>query len=277
MRSMLLARNGALASLCYTICKEWAHPMDTKNYINIDASKRNSHVYRYIKLHRLYQLFAERENVLVLPSMWEDPFENFILKAKTRDRDGTVHEFGFRDRLYGQCWTTESRSDAMWRIYSQKADHGRFDGVRVRTTVKRLAESLTARMTFGDVKHAFIGRVEYLPDTKLFESASKIFAKGLTPRTVASTLLVKRNAFRHEKEVRLVYRKLFGDPAQEGKLRYKVDPHDLVDQIILDPRVNPAEIKAMKNEIAARTGFKGEVKWSLLYKAPKSFIFQVSI
>lgn len=56
-----------------------------------------------MKLHRLYQFFTERENVLVLPSMWEDPFENFILKAKTRDRDGTVCEFGFHDRLYASA------------------------------------------------------------------------------------------------------------------------------------------------------------------------------
>ncbi|MER9445386.1 hypothetical protein NKI79_29255 [Mesorhizobium sp. M0340] len=131
-------------------------------------------------------------------------------------------------------------------------------------------------MDIGDAKHAFIGSVQYLPDRKLFQSASTIFAKGLNPGTVASTLLVKRTAFKHEKEVRLVYRKLFGDPAPEGKFRYTVDPSDLIDQIMIDPRVNPTEATAMKNEIASQTGFAGHIKWSLLYKAPKSFVFQVS-
>ena len=66
-----------------------------------------------MKLHRLYQMFDERENVLVKPSMWDDPFENFILDARTRASDGKLRHFGFRDRVYGQCWTTEQRSDAM--------------------------------------------------------------------------------------------------------------------------------------------------------------------
>lgn len=46
--------------------------------------------------------------------------------------------FGFRSDFYGQCWTLKSTSDAMWRIYSPKKD-----AVRVRTTIRKLAESLS--------------------------------------------------------------------------------------------------------------------------------------
>ena len=87
----------------------------------------------------------------------------------------------------------------------------------------------------------------------------------------AKTLLVKRPAFKHEREVRLICR-----PHDEGNVdsdlfSYPVDPQELIDQIMIDPRVAEDEAEALKRDIRSRTGFKGKILRSLLYAAPPSW------
>ena len=44
---------------------------------------------------------------------------------------------GFKENLYGQCWTKTRESDAMWRIYSPNKN-----GVRIMTTPRKLLTAL---------------------------------------------------------------------------------------------------------------------------------------
>jgi hypothetical protein len=209
--------------------------------------------------------------VLVRPHNWEDPFENFVLNSSVEMADGEVGKFGFHEDFYGQCWTRHKASDAMWRIYS-----GNKTGVRVRTTIDKLARSLAAPL--GDWAHvqAFIGKVKYLSDAKLKAFAASVFSDGINPDTLASSLLVKRAAFSHEREVRLLYLEKENNKKQEdGFYRYPVDPHDLIDQIMVDPRLPLKEAKDLIEEIRTTTGFRGGTKRSLLYAPPRGFVVKI--
>ena len=172
------------------------------NYIalNLKRLRSDTHIYRVFPKKRLFDLFDSGTNVLVRPSMWEDPFENFMLQAPVRTGSGDNASFSFHDDFYGQCWTLLKASDAMWRIYSQDKT-----GVRVRTTIEKLARGLSH--TLGNWAHAqsFIGRVEYLSEPDLRGFSQTAFEHGLTPAALAQSLLVKRMAFKHEREVRLLY------------------------------------------------------------------------
>jgi hypothetical protein len=149
--------------------------MVPENFLNFRSGEEDRPVYRIISTDRLYQLFSERRNVLVRPSKWEDPFENFILNAQGRLSDGTVIRFGFNNDFFGQCWTLQNASDAMWRIYSPNKQ-----SVRIRTTVRKLAIGLGAPL--GEWAHvqAFIGRVRYLRKKQLTEFANNVLKGGLT-------------------------------------------------------------------------------------------------
>jgi hypothetical protein len=219
-------------------------------------------------LQRFYELFGNRQNVLVRPSKWEDPFENFILNAPARLSDGTIVSFGFNNDFYGQCWTKLTSSDALWRIYSPDKT-----SVRARTTVRKLLTTLQAPLSQCAHEQAFIGKVLYLGDKKLVEFGNKVFRDGLDSRALAETLLVKRVAFRHEREVRLLYSE--NDKAQKDIFAYPVDPHALIDQVMLDPRLLRTEVDAKKDEIRKRTSFKGRILHSLLYAPPKDMIFPI--
>ena len=52
--------------------------------------------------------------------------------------------------------------------------------------------------THADCQHAFIGKVEYLSDKKLFGTGRSIFMNRVDPEKIARSLLMKRNAFKHE-------------------------------------------------------------------------------
>jgi hypothetical protein len=247
--------------------------MEFANCLNFNSLNRGMMLYRYIRLKRLYELFDGCQNVLVHPSMWDDPFENFILNSKLKYPDGTSSgDIGLRLRMYGQCWTTVSGSDALWRIFCPK-ECGKNDGVRIRTTLGRLFDGFVGKLSDAEAQHAFIGRVRYLPMSEMLKHANTVFATGITPKALAATLLVKRRAFKHESEIRLVHRKLFGDPTPDHLLRYEIDPHNLINQVMIDPRLEPDDAIKLIRSIRARTGFRGKVLRSLLYEKPEERSF----
>lgn len=49
---------------------------------------------------------------------WEDPYELFIFKQKTFIDGKSFSIDNYEKRIYGQCWSLNKDTDAMWRIYS---------------------------------------------------------------------------------------------------------------------------------------------------------------
>jgi hypothetical protein len=243
--------------------------MNNANFLYLPASLRDKFIYRIVSVDRVFEQFESRRNVLVKPHKWEDPFENFILNCKVQLPDGRYAAIGFRDEFYGQCWTLQSASDAMWRIYSPARN-----AVRLRSTVRKLAGSLWTRCGKWAPHEVFIGKVRYLPSRPLEEFAKGILRSeggDLSVRLFAKTLLVKRPAFKHEREIRLIFRPHDGTDAGNDLFSYGVDLHELVDQIMIDPRMPENDGRALKQELASRTGFKGKILRSLLYAAPPSW------
>ena len=73
--------------------------------INLKDADMGRPIYRIVSCEQFSNILSVRENGLVRPKMWEDPFENFILNAIVVARDGTKAIIGYRDQLYGQCWS----------------------------------------------------------------------------------------------------------------------------------------------------------------------------
>jgi hypothetical protein len=233
----------------------------TNGYLRLRSYDREMYVYRIVPLERLYELFETGRNVLVSPRKWDDPFENFILRGNQLSRRG----------LFGQCWTRHRASDAMWRIYSPQSG-----GVRLRSRVCTLLETLTRSLgSAASSSRPFVGSVRYLPERRLLRFAQKaINQNGLRePSQMAETLLVKRLAFRHEREIRLI---LCRDHDLNDDLApYGLDPHKLVDQLMLDPRLTPDEAAGVRDEIRRRTKFRGDIKRSLLDAPPPQLLPQI--
>jgi hypothetical protein len=175
-------------------------------------------------------------------------------------------------RVYGQCWTLQRASDAMWRIYSPNAD-----AVRVRSTARTVAQSLRRALNNKLQGDVYIGRVRYLPNEQLMSFGKTVRESPNQPssKITAETLLVKRPAFRHEREVRLVFVPKTTNSTYNDSVAYPVDPHALIDQIMMDPRMRMNECQKLKERIRTQLKFGGAIKRSLLYAPPPDLRFEI--
>jgi hypothetical protein len=234
-------------------------------YLGLSKSERKHPIYRIISLARLYELFEQRANVLVRPHKWDDPFGNFMANVKAQLPSGEIVEFGQRHDFFGQCWSLRGSSDAMWRIYSSDTQ-----SVRVKVRIWKLVEALAVNAR-GIV---FAGKVQYLSSKALLGWARRILQRERTPtlRLLARTLLVKRLAFSHEQEVRLLY----FDPGDIPSLfSYRIDPHYLIEELVIDPRLSRDSAAETIAKIRTATGFRGPITQSDLYAPPADLTWRL--
>ena len=209
------------------------------------------YLYRILDFPRVVQIFEKGELFFAHPSTWEDPYEH--------------HSHKHSGSLFAQCWSRNAVSDAMWRIYSPH-----HLGVRIRTTPRELAKAVQTftRSHRGYSWHS--KEVEYHKQTPLkakFQVLRSRIDKDLS--NGAELLYHKRDAFAHEAEWRA---SIFcsedrpTDP-KEG-LRVKVDPHEFIGNIFLDPRAPNEIVAAFSFYFKNKLKFEGAVEKSALYRAP---------
>lgn len=243
------------------------------NYLGIDRNEWNAPIYRFTLVDRLLRLIDKRENTLVSPRKWKDPFEDILSKFKFKKADGELYKHPFRDRVYGQCWTKTEETDAVWRMYIPNGN-----GVRLKTTINKLYQSLVdAKETSYVETHCYIGRVEYKTEDELrawFNDKKWVQEHLLNigcPKQ-AESLLFKRTEFAPEQEIRLIYL----EPHNKGDddfYHYEVDPSVVIDEITFDPRMEDGLYETYLSVIH-KLGFSGEVNKSSLYQIP---FFEISV
>jgi hypothetical protein len=153
----------------------------------------------------------------------------------------------------------------MWRIYSSDRM-----GLCIRTTRSRLTQVFEAARAATPFDFC-IGDVEYLPDAKAVDRADSLVhqaeAAAQTANGVIASLFIKRAAFDHEAEVRAVVH-LLGESqyVRHGcTLWLPIDPHQLVDRIEFDPRVDPTFARMCTHYLKTVANFEGHIGRSTLY------------
>lgn len=111
--------------------------------------------------------------------------------------------------------------------------------------------------------------VEYLKEidinNKLEDLADDLQAEFSLARA-ADALLWKRRAFEHENETRLIafHQNLTTNP-KDG-IRIRINPHDLIEDILIDPRAPEPYVKAYQLYFEHVLKFDGRVSKSRLYQ-----------
>lgn len=243
----------------------WFCSGNMKNYINIDAGELRKKIYRIVTVERLLEMFETKMNILVKPELWDDPFENFLFNTPILQKNGTEYVSILRDRSFGQCWSLNVESDAMWRIYSPEKN-----GVKIQTSIGELFNSLYRSVPEYPATSCYIGKVDYHPRKKLTALAKQARHNGASlggSREQAESLLMKRVAFQYEREVRLIY--LEPKILTENRIYpYNFDPLVSVQSITFDPRMNESLYKVYKKHIES-LGFSKKIIQSGLYKKMK--------
>jgi hypothetical protein len=210
--------------------------------------------------------------------MWDDPFEIVDRAIKVEWEEDGAHRWDIIQGLpsvFAQSWSMAEESDALLRAYS-KVRRGGFsalntcpeeEGVRVRTTPRKLLEAVAKEMSSkGDIS-CFIGPVSYVAADHLLGCFAKVLEQqGLealeSPLNRARCLLNKRFAFSAEAEVRVMAIH-HEERVQDKVLQVPISPNELIDEIAFDPRLIRAEMLERQREATAR-GYSGRFHdWAL--------------
>lgn len=145
----------------------------------------DEYLYRYISFESFVDLIQTKELAFCLPSTWDDTREMYAYKKAILKMDNAVERillFSSLYNIYAQCWTKLDESDAMWRIYN-------YSNMTIRIKVKREKFKLLG-------KNIEIKDVEYIDnfEEKIDNSSDDLI----------NLLALKRKAFSHEKEVRII-------------------------------------------------------------------------
>jgi hypothetical protein len=228
----------------------------------LEPELENKHIYRILNFDYLAEWFETGKLPLLSPAKWEDPFEKLFQQAVYPDQVSLNYQ---RARMYGLCMTMNGISDALWRVYSPQQY-----GIRIKTTPSIIGEALSnsTELVLGQT---YLGKVNYKKQSDLVAHARTIkenLEKNPETKTVAEAMLLKRTAFQHEKEVRIIH--LTADSNAKDDLYYfSIDPHKVIQSILVDPRASDVRFKTIKRYFSKVCSYKGSINQSQLYKLPR--------
>ena len=225
-------------------------------------------IYHFIPLNYLLRIIKDKILVISQIIKWEDTYENFLSMIKFYLDETPVSIVSAPELIYGQCWTLNKETDALWRIYSTNKQ-----SVRIKTTIKKLlGVSLCEK---NHVRYSTIlrkiGQVEYLTESQIYNWIKKRKKENiLLGSSVIDSLFIKRKEFKHEKEVRLLINKSINeDEYSRGNfksyLELEIDPNIFIEEITFDPRFSNEDFILYK-KILGDLGFYNRINKSKLYE-----------
>jgi hypothetical protein len=221
----------------------------------------NTKLYRFISFRQFMSFVELKQASLSRIKDWPDTWEVPPARLPMQTDDGPIKFslWNMHESMFGQCWSLHCESDAMWRIYSPLNE-----GVVIQTSVKKF-------YLLRNVKYAALGPVIYYDDLKAALDEINVHPqRGRYERFTGAFL--KRRAFEHEKEVRLV---TMDDPQclaktpPDGVSRFNVDldPLEFIEGITIDPRADDQYVTVLQ-KYCERAGFLIKPIKSKLYGDP---------
>jgi hypothetical protein len=196
-----------------------------------DDFGENTPLYRCIGLGDFLHICETGKMALRKILKWEDPYENLVYKITVTMGNQSEPFFPKYEHFYGQCWSEQKESDAMWRIYSPNKD-----GLIIATTIEEII-----KLEF--YKDALLSRVIY------FDYPKTLFKDLVYPSHETGSAFVKRKAFEHEKEVRIVAESenILNFSDKNGFYEFSVNPKQFIKGIWLDPRCDDRAIDTLRS------------------------------
>jgi hypothetical protein len=213
-------------------------------------------IYRFLTFSALMTILEEKRMPLRKIIKWDDPWE---LPARYLVGIDVFKEKEQEYKVFGNCWTKEPESDALWRIYSQDCK-----GVCISSTVGMLKK--TVIKNHPNIS-ACIAEITY--DSVENYLLNDLFGKQYSDKYPQPYLdaCIKRQAFTHEQEIRfMVHAKEILAPTPDFFTLEKIDHRFLIKEIIFDPRVDEWYFNTMSKYLSR---YKISVRKSPLYTTGK--------
>ncbi len=222
-----------------------------------DNIKEDDHLFRYMSLSQFLSLVENKKLFLRKVKLWDDPWEAPDDQIPFIDNDGNAifTESLIVTSTVGQCWTYENDSDAMWRIYSNDRQ-----GIMIETIVKNF-------YFINELRDASLAKAVYYNKSNYIEKRREIANNA--SYSFASDMILKREAFRHENEVRLLvclqaYKEI-ENIWELPTVGFSIDPIIFINSITIDPRADEWYVDTIKKYCISKN-FNCPVEKSSLYK-----------
>lgn len=206
-----------------------------------DSLDTGTKLYRYMSLEQFLSLVETRQTYVTRVASWNDKWEAILYRLPTVDERGnrlkSINVLYWD--IFGQCWSLLPESDALWRIYSANRT-----GVVISTSIEKFE-------LVGGLELCHVARVIY------FDGAAGLDKVRSSNRSGLRGALLKRSAFKHEEEVRLLthIRHLPVPYSFEGlHVNLPLDPVSFIESITVDPRADEWFLETLKC-YCARAGF----------------------
>lgn len=244
------------------------------NFENLSDELLDTPIYRVFSLGKFLTSINENNLYFIKAKSLEDPFEAFLLKQLIWADDGSENypfEIGVRENFYIQCWTFLSESNFLWKIYSPHSD-----GVMIKSTLRKMINLFFEEQR--DWGSFYLGKIKYKKEADIIkeyesrDTVKKLFSNQWF-ETILNSLLVKREEFKQEEEVRIIYYANDGGSeyiplVKNGFTKERLELfNELSDELILDPRIDPIFAESIM-KLAKSHGFKKPMRQSTLFNLP---------
>lgn len=209
---------------------------------NLMPEETNQSLYRIDSLDHFLIMLLQKQMILVQPELWPDPWEDPILRySETVDT-----KLKKRFSCFAQCWSYNPACAALWKDSRNK---GR--AVQIETTVTRMLDGISCRDSrcFDAEEQFFLKPVEYLSDKESKSMRAEIEEQwnndNLPPYDFEdcrlALLFQKRCAFKHEKEIRLVWRMINTSSEDHSEMNsydeIRISPKDHIISVPIDSKI----------------------------------------
>ena len=218
------------------------------------ALNRSPYIYHLLPWPHAKTIFENKRLRLSSVKSWNDPYEQWWCdRLFGADNQPATN-------AYGICWTTNSLDEPHWRM----AAFGKDDPiVRIRCGIRAVLRAGTNLATNANGK-LYLGKIRCCNTDRLEKLASGVSDQGekAEKHAAAGLLLCKRNAFRFEHEVRLLWLD-DGGPANEFFI--EIDPARAISQVMTSPYAKWEEHVGIKRYVE---GLDIESRKSAVMRAP---------
>ncbi len=212
-------------------------------------------LFRYISLSQFVSFVESGQTHLSKVREWRDTWELPTSRLPTLMETGELEYplWSISEETFGQSWSLLSESDAMWRIYSPQKE-----GLMIQSSVSNF-------VLFDEIRYGLLAPVVYYQDLR--EGINELKRRPDYVPLFAPAFL-KRRAFEHEHEVRLVTandeRCLGARHSRSSHIQTTLDPLKFIEAITVDPRGSDWYVEAIQM-YCRRVGFSIEPRKSELY------------
>jgi len=210
-----------------------------------------SRVYRYMPVHRLWQILATKRLYFMRNSKWDDPFEGFLVKKYcliTGKEFASLNE----NKFFLCCCRIEER-DHLWRNYTPNKD-----GVLITFRSMELL-ALQGQINCYPIKYPQKAEIKTLLD--------KINNNQIHEDEILSLFFIKRFAFQPENEIRFL---LEDSTIRDDTVGLEINPNRIIERVLFDPRMDPDSYEYHKQFIQDRFGVSN-ISLSELYDPERGF------